>query len=67
MRCVSRSNKPGNEYEISVWDDFEQIKSGMDIMDTILEKLKSEEPSHNLHKVKCEGDKQEQQRDTAIF
>jgi DNA primase catalytic core len=49
MRCVSRSNKPGNEYEISVWDDFEQLKSGMDIMDTILQKLKSEEPSHNLH------------------
>jgi hypothetical protein len=49
MRCVSRSNKPGNEYEISVWDDFEQLKSGMDIMDTILQKLKNEEPSHNLH------------------
>ncbi len=49
MRCVSRSNKPGNEYEISVWDDFEQLKSGMDIMDTILEKLKKSEPSHNLH------------------
>ena len=49
LRCVSRSNKPGNEYEISVWDDFEQLKSGMDIMDTILQKLKNEEPSHNLH------------------
>ena len=42
VRCVSRSNKPGNEYEISVWDDFEQLKSGMDIMDTILQKLKNE-------------------------
>lgn len=49
IRCVSRSNKPGNEYEISVWDDFEQLKSGMDIMDSILQKLKNEEPSHNLH------------------
>lgn len=48
IRCVSRSNKPGNEYEISVWDDFEQLKSGMDIMDTVLQKLK-EEPSRNLH------------------
>jgi len=48
IRCVSRSNKPGNEYEISVWDDFEQLKSGMDIMDNVLQKLK-EEPSHNLH------------------
>lgn len=49
VRCVSRSNKPGNEYEISVWDDFEQLKSGMDIMDTILQKLKNEAPSQNLH------------------
>ncbi len=49
IRCVNRSNKPGNEYEISVWDDFEQLKSGMDIMDSILQKLKNEEPSHNLH------------------
>jgi DNA-binding HxlR family transcriptional regulator len=47
MRCVSRSNKPGNEYEISVWDDFEQLISGMDIMDTILEKLKNEKPSQS--------------------
>jgi len=49
LRCVSRSNKPGNEYEISVWDDYEQLKSGMDIMDTVLQKLKNETPSHNLH------------------
>jgi len=50
-RCVSRSNKPGNEYEIMIWDDYEQLRSGIDIMGTILEKLKSEngEPSHNLH------------------
>jgi hypothetical protein len=52
LRCVCRSNKPGNEYEIIVWDDYEQLKSGIDIMDTILEKLKNQdtEPSHNLHK-----------------
>ena len=49
LRCVSRSNKPGNEYEIIVWDDYEQLKSGIDIMETVLQKLK-EEPSHNLHK-----------------
>lgn len=42
IRCVSRSNKPGNEYEISVWDDYEQLKSGMDIMETVLQKLKEE-------------------------
>jgi DNA primase len=49
LRCVSRSNKPGNEYEISVWDDFEQLKSGIEMMDAILEKLKNETPSQNLH------------------
>jgi len=52
VRCVSRSNKPGNEYEVVVWDDFEQLKSGLDIMDLVLEKLENDqnqEPSHNLH------------------
>jgi DNA primase len=52
VRCVSRSNKPGNEYEVVVWDDFELLKSGLDIMDLVLEKLENDqkqEPSHNLH------------------
>lgn len=51
LRCVSRSNKPGNEYEISVWDDYDQLKSGIDLMDVILQKLKGEEkqPSQHLH------------------
>jgi len=48
IRCTNRSNKPGNEYEIIIWDDFEQLKSGMDMMNAILEKLKNE-PSQNLH------------------
>jgi DNA primase len=52
VRCVSRSNKPGNEYEVVVWDDFELLKSGLDIMDLVLEKLENDqngEPSHHLH------------------
>jgi len=51
IRCVNRSNKPGNEYEITVWNDYEQLKSGIDLMDTILQKLRNEkkQPSHNLH------------------
>ena len=51
VRCVSRSNKPGNEYEIIIWDDYQQLRSGIDIMGTILENLKKEngEPSHDLH------------------
>ena len=51
VRCVSRSNKPGNEYEIMIWDDYDQLRSGIDIMGAILENLKKEnrEPSHDLH------------------
>ena len=30
LRCVGRSNKPGNEYEIIVWDDYEKLKTGID-------------------------------------
>jgi DNA primase len=57
VRCVSRSNKPGNEYEITIWDDYDQLRSGIDIMGAILENLKKEdgEPSHDLHKPCCEG------------
>jgi DNA primase len=51
VRCVSRSNKPGNEYEIMIWDDYDQLRSGIDIMGAILENLKKEnrEPSHDPH------------------
>jgi hypothetical protein len=51
IRCISRSNKPGNEYEIMIWNDYQQLRSGIDIMGAILENLKKEnrEPSHDLH------------------
>ena len=51
VRCVSRSNKPGNEYEIMIWNDYEQLRSGIDIMNEILNNLKRSgmEPSHDLH------------------
>jgi DNA-binding HxlR family transcriptional regulator len=52
IRCISRSNKPGNEYEITVWDDFKQLQSGMEIMDTILSKLKKGQPSHQISEKK---------------
>jgi DNA primase catalytic core len=55
LRCVSRSNKPGNEYEVAVWDDFEELKSGLDIMDIVLKKLENEQPSHNLHTTFTKG------------
>ena len=51
VRCVSRSNKPGNEYEIMIWNDYDELRSGIDIMGDILNRLRNEErePSHNLH------------------
>jgi len=58
VRCVNRSNKPGNEYGVAVWDDFEELKSGLDIMDIVLERLENEEnkePSHNLHTTFTKG------------
>ena len=51
VRCVSRSNKPGNEYEIMIWNDYDELRSGIEIMDEILNNLKrsEREPSHDLH------------------
>jgi hypothetical protein len=40
IKCKSRSFKNGNEYEITVWDDYEQLKNGINLLDKILEQLK---------------------------
>jgi len=40
INCKSKSHKQGDEYEIAVWDDYEKLKNGVDILDRILEKLK---------------------------
>jgi len=34
------NRKKGFEYEVIVWDDYERLKSGIDVMDEILKKLK---------------------------
>jgi DNA primase catalytic core len=39
IRCKSRSRKTGNEYEILVWNDYETLLSGLDILDIILKKI----------------------------
>jgi DNA primase len=39
IRCKSRSQKTGNEYEILVWNDYEILLSGLDILDIILKQL----------------------------
>jgi len=40
ITCKSKSYKQGDEYEIIVWDDYEKLKNGVDILDRILKKLK---------------------------
>lgn len=41
IKCTSRSQRTGNEYEIVVWDDYERLKSGVNMLDALVEKLKN--------------------------
>jgi hypothetical protein len=41
IKCRSRSNKTGNEYEVCVWDDYEMLKGGVNMLDSLVEKLKT--------------------------
>ena len=41
IKCKSRHMKIGNEYEIMIWDDYRQLQGSIDVLDTILQKLKS--------------------------
>ena len=41
IKCKSRSNKTGNEYEITIWDDYQLLKNGINMLDVLVEKLKS--------------------------
>ena len=33
--------KIGNEYEIIIWDDYQQLKGSIDALDSVLQKLKT--------------------------
>lgn len=46
------NRKTGFEYEIRAWDEYEKLKSGIDILDEILEKVKAKYNSLNQEKVK---------------
>jgi DNA primase catalytic core len=43
LKCKSRSQKTGHEYEIATWDDYENLEKGIDLMDEILKKLRSKQ------------------------
>jgi DNA primase len=42
IKCKSRSNKTGNEYEIMVWDDYQMLKNGVNMLDDLVKKLKAD-------------------------
>ena len=42
VKCKNRSNKTGNEYEVIIWDDYQMLKNGIDMLDKMVEKLKTE-------------------------
>jgi DNA primase catalytic core len=47
------NRKTGFEYEIKAWDEYEKLKSGIDILDEILEKVKAKYNNQNQQKPKC--------------
>ena len=46
------NRKTGFEYEIKAWDEYEKLKSGIDILDEILEKVKARYNNQNQQKAK---------------
>lgn len=44
------NRKTGFEYEIKAWDEYKKLKSGIDILDEILEKVKAKYNSQNKPK-----------------
>ena len=46
------NRKTGFEYEIKAWDEYEKLKSGIDILDEILEKVRAKYNSLNQQKPK---------------
>jgi DNA primase len=46
------NRKSGFEYEIKAWDEYEKLKSGIDILDDILEQVKAKYNSQNQPKAR---------------
>jgi DNA primase len=43
LQMIGGNRKTGYEYEISAWDEYDKLKSGIDILDEILKKLRERE------------------------
>jgi len=48
LQLAGGNRKSGYEYEITAWEEYEKLKSGIDILDEILEKLKVKEKEKTL-------------------
>jgi DNA primase len=42
IKCRSRHMKTGNEYEVLIWDDYQQLEAEVDALDKVLEDLEYE-------------------------
>jgi DNA-binding HxlR family transcriptional regulator len=43
VQQVGYNRKTGFEYEITIWDDYEKLKDGINILDRILQELRDKE------------------------
>ena len=50
IQQVGYNRRTGYEYEITCWDDYEQLKDGVEILDRILEELRAKENGENGEK-----------------
>lgn len=41
LKQTGGNRKTGFEYSVTIWDDYEQLKTGMNILDEVLKKLKT--------------------------
>lgn len=48
IQQIGGNRKSGYEYEITAWEEYEKLKSGIDILDEILERLKEKEREKKL-------------------
>jgi DNA primase catalytic core len=48
LQLAGGNRKSGYEYEISAWEEYEKLKSGIDILDEILKRLKTKEKEKAL-------------------
>ena len=39
IRCKSKSQRFGNEYEIMIWNDYQLLQSGLNVLDEIVKKI----------------------------